>query len=180
MQSWLGRAHFLVEGVIHTVFESDANRCADWTKVKHVPKDRVVAVFDGTWRGAIRWKRVGPGSYPPTDHTTAVTRSTSSSPSPSHAQLPTPSIKEASYSKADFGTAADGEWLPLIDLSALSVMPKTVRPLEKQHPRESRKLWETVTENLTKKEFSEATKEKVTIEQRQRDEAAERKRKGVE
>ncbi|KAF8191148.1 hypothetical protein BJ912DRAFT_303757 [Pholiota molesta] len=179
-ESWLGRAHFLVEGVIHTVFESDANRCADWTKVKHVPKDRVVAVFEGTWRGAIRWKRVGPGSFPPTNHTTGVTRSTSSSPNPSHAQLPAPSIREASYSKADFGTAADGEWLPLIDLSALAVMPKAVRPLEKQHPRESRKLWETVTENLTKKEFSEATKEKVNIEQRQRDEAAERKRKGVE
>jgi len=31
-----------------------------------------------------------------------------------------------------------------------------------------------------KKEYSEATKEKVQIEQRQRDEAAERKRNGVE
>ncbi|KAF9486277.1 hypothetical protein BDN70DRAFT_794567 [Pholiota conissans] len=148
-ESWLGRAHFLVEGIIHTVFDSDANHCAEWTKVKHVPKDRVVAVFDGTWRGHMRWKRVGTG------------------------------IREASYSKADFG-ASDGEWMTLIDLSVLGVMPKTVRPLEKQHPRESRKLWETVTDNLTKKEFSEATKEKVNIEQRQREEAAERKRKGIE
>jgi hypothetical protein len=31
-----------------------------------------------------------------------------------------------------------------------------------------------------KKEYSEATKEKVMIEQKQRDKAAERKRKGVE
>ncbi|KAF8970432.1 hypothetical protein BDZ97DRAFT_1914726 [Flammula alnicola] len=177
-ESWLGRAHFLVEGVIHTVFESDMNHCADWTKVKHIPKDRIVAVFDGSWRGRMRWKRVGTGSYPPVDHN-GVTRSTSSSPSPSHVQLPTPSIPAASYSKADIASS-DEEWMTLIDLSILSVMPKTVRPLAKQHPRESRKLWENVTENLVKKEFSEATKEKVTIEQRQRDEAAERKRKGIE
>jgi len=31
-----------------------------------------------------------------------------------------------------------------------------------------------------KKEFGEATKEKVAIEQKQRDEAAERKRRGIE
>lgn len=160
------------------MFESDADHCAEWTKVKHVPKDRVVAVFDGSWRGNVRWKRVGPGSYPSLDHN-GVTRSTSSSPSPSHTQLPAPSLKEASYSKADIGSSEE-DWTPLVDLAALSVMPKTVRPLEKQHPRESRKLWETVTDKLIKKEFSEATKEKVTIEQRQRDEAAERKRKGIE
>ena len=70
--------------------------------------------------------------------------------------------------------------MDLIDVSTLEVIPKAVRPLEKQHPRESRKLWENVTDKLVKKEFSEATKEKVMIEQRQRDEAAERKRKGVE
>lgn len=47
-------------------------------------------------------------------------------------------------------------------------------------PGESRKLWEKVTSNLLKKDYSEATKEKVTIEQKQRDEAAERKKKGTE
>jgi hypothetical protein len=41
-------------------------------------------------------------------------------------------------------------------------------------------LWETVTSRLLKKEFGDATKEKVAIEQKQRDEAAERKRKGLE
>ena len=178
-ESWLGRAHFFLEGVIHTVFDSDANHCAEWTKVKHVPKDRVVAVFDGSWRGNIRWKRVGPGSYPAADDHSGATRSTASSPSPSHAQLTTPSIRSAAASKADIGTSEE-DWTTLIDLATLSVMPKTVRPLERQHPRESRKLWETVTENLVKKEFSEATKEKVNIEQRQRDEAAERKRKGIQ
>ena len=70
--------------------------------------------------------------------------------------------------------------MELIDVSALQVLPKAVRPLERQQPRESRRLWESVTDKLMKKEFSEATREKVVIEQRQRDEAAERKRKGVE
>ena len=177
-ESWLGRAHFLVEGVIHSVFDSDTNQCAEWTKVKHVPQNRVVAVFDGSWRGRIRWKRVGTGSYPSSDHT-GVTRSVSSSPSPSHVKLPTPQIPAASFSKADVSGAGE-DWTPLLDLDGLEVIPKVVRPLEKQHARESRKLWETVTDNLMNKEFSEATKEKVNIEQRQRDEAAERKKKGVE
>jgi hypothetical protein len=73
----------------------------------------------------------------------------------------------------------EDEWKTLLDLSMLPVIPKVVRPLEKQEPRESRKLWQNVTNNLIKKEYSEATKEKIEIEQRQRDEAAERKRKGV-
>jgi hypothetical protein len=49
-----------------------------------------------------------------------------------------------------------------------------VRLLEKQQPKESRKLWESVTDKLMKKEFSEATREKAVVEQRQRDEVAER------
>ena len=73
----------------------------------------------------------------------------------------------------------EDEWKTLLDLSTLHVVPKVVRPLEKQEPRESRKLWVKVTNNLLKKEYSEATKEKIDIEQRQRDEAAERKRKGL-
>lgn len=70
--------------------------------------------------------------------------------------------------------------MTLIDLSTLHIIPKFVRPLEKQLPFESRKLWESVTHNLLKKEFSEATRAKITIEQKQRDDAAERKKKGVE
>lgn len=68
----------------------------------------------------------------------------------------------------------------LIDLSDLEVIPKSVRPLEVQLPHESRRLWDPVTSRLLKKEFGDATKEKVKIEQRQRDEADERKRKGHE
>ncbi|KAJ7201581.1 hypothetical protein GGX14DRAFT_655376 [Mycena pura] len=130
-EPWLGRAHYLVEGVIHTVVEGETQH-NEWTKVKHVPQTRVVAVFDGSWRGRIRWR---------------------------------PSA------------AKEEEWSTLIDLSTLESLPKRVRPLEKQLPRESRRLWENLTAKLLRKEYSDATREKVAIEQRQRDEAAERKRK---
>jgi hypothetical protein len=186
-KSWLGRAHYLVEGVIHTVFESDTTKCSEWTKVKHVPQHRIVATFEGSWRGLIRWKRVGTGSYPNT-----VGRCTTSSPSLSYtpsmssglSAAPRPSM---SYSTSILSTKTsdtldedeEDKWKTLLDLSTLHIIPKVVRPLEKQEPRESRKLWENVTNNLLKKEYSEATKEKIEIEQRQRDEAAERKRKGL-
>lgn len=76
--------------------------------------------------------------------------------------------------------ASDKDWTPLLDLSTLHIIPKTVRPLERQDANESRKLWDNVTTRLLSKEFGEATKHKQAIEQRQRDEAAERKRKGIE
>ena len=183
-KSWLGRAHYLVEGVIHTVFDSDTTKCSEWTKVKHVPQHRIVAAFDGTWRGRIRWRRVGTGSYP-----NNVSRCMTSSPSLSYtssmSSALSPPRPHISYSTSMLSTKTsdtaedEDEWKTLLDLSTLHVIPKVVRPLEKQEPRESRKLWENVTSNLLKKEYSEATKEKIEIEQRQRDEAAERKRKGL-
>lgn len=138
-----------------------------------MPRSRVVAAFDGTWRGRVRWRRVGSESYP------QFTSSSSSSPIPSHTTLPRSSISSAAASKADV-SYVDEEYATLIDLSTLSVIPKVVRPVEKQLPHESRKLWDSVTDKLLKKEFSEATREKVAIEQKQRDEAAERKKKGIE
>jgi len=171
-ESWLGRARYLVEGVIHTIFEGETQQ-EEWTKIKHVPQSRIVAAFDGTWRGHIRWRRVGSGSYP---HTTP---SSASSPTPSHETLPRSTFTSASASKADI-SHPDDEYTTLIDLSTLHVIPKFVRKLEKQLPFESRKLWESVTNNLLKKDFSEATRAKITIEQKQRDDAAERKKKGVE
>lgn len=133
-ESWLGKAHFLAEGVIHT-YDPNGTEHQEWTRVKHVPRSRVLAVFDGSWKHRIRWKRVN---------------------SPS------------------------SEYSTLIDLSTLHAIPKSVRPLERQLPDESRKLWENVTNGLLSKEYSEATKHKLAIEQRQRDEAAERKRKGIQ
>ncbi|OJT03455.1 Oxysterol-binding protein-like protein 1 [Trametes pubescens] len=132
-ESWLGRAQFLCEGIIHT-YDPKETVHEEWTRIKHVPRERVLAVFDGSWRDRVRWKRVD---------------------------------------------APDTEYATLLDLSTLHVIPKTVRPLEKQLPTESRKLWENVTTKLISKEYSEATKHKLVIEQKQRDEAAERKRKGI-
>ncbi|KAF8840063.1 hypothetical protein BDN67DRAFT_690098 [Paxillus ammoniavirescens] len=140
-ESWLGRAHFLVEGVIHT-YDEDSTEHEEWTKVKHVPQSRVVAVFDGCWRNHIRWRRTA--------------------------------------SSLDVSLSSTSEYHTLVDLSKLHVVPKVVRPLEKQAPSESRKLWESVTTKLLNKEYGEATKHKLAIEQKQRDEASERKRKGEE
>lgn len=158
--------------MIHTVHEGDTIH-EEWTKVKHVPANRVVAAFDGSWRGQIRWRRVGGGSYP------NALSSSASSPSPSHEHLPMSSIPSHASSRADVAHS-DTDYTTLIDLSKVLPIPKDVRPLEKQLPHESGKLWESVTSNLLKKEFSEATREKVAIEQKQRDVAAERKRKGTE
>jgi len=131
-ESWLGRAQFLVEGVIHEFDPLDIDYL-EWVRPKHVPADKVVATFEGCWKKRIYWQRTGDSAK----HT-------------------------------------------LIDLSALSIVPKTVRPIEEQHPFESRRFWEKVTSNLMKKNFSEATKHKQTIEQAQRDAAADRKKKGKE
>lgn len=167
-ESWLGRPQFLVEGVIHTYDDDDYSGAAstsvsddsassrsaqsklkkpdmdkgikehnDWTKVKHVPKDRIVAQFEGCWKKSFRWRKVQNGE-------------------------------------------PVGDWQTLIDFSGLAVFPKNVRPISQQGPFESRRLWEKVTTNLLRKDYSEATRAKVTIEQAQRDRAAERKRKGEE
>ncbi len=133
-ESWLGKAQFALEGVIHA-YDPTESVHEEWTRVKHVPRDRVLAVFDGSWRGRVRWKRVD---------------------------------------------APDSEYGTLLDISTLAVIPKTVRPLERQLPTESRKLWDNVTTRLLKKEYSDATKHKLAIEQKQRDDTAERKRRGVE
>lgn len=130
-ESWLGRAHFLVEGIIHEYTPGETEHL-EWTRVKHVPRSRVIATLDGSWKHKVRWRRVG--------------------------------------SKDD---------ATLIDVSTLHSIPMAVRPIDKQHPRESRKLWENVTNNLVNKEYSEANKHKLAIEQKQRDEAAERKRSGT-
>ncbi|KAJ6577974.1 hypothetical protein B0H19DRAFT_907938, partial [Mycena capillaripes] len=55
-ESWLGRGHDLLKSVMHTVVEGEMQH-NDWTKGRHVPQARVVAVFDGSWRRRIRWRR---------------------------------------------------------------------------------------------------------------------------
>jgi hypothetical protein len=130
-----------------------------------------VAVLDGSWRQRIRWRRVV--NSPPNDVG-----------NPGSVSLPSltpkrPSLTTAMSSTVSVPTSKE-TYYTLLDLSTLEVIPKSVRSLDRQLPHESRKLWHNVTTKLLSKEFGEATKEKVSIEQKQRDEAAERKRKGVE
>ncbi|KAL1919830.1 uncharacterized protein VTP21DRAFT_1761 [Calcarisporiella thermophila] len=68
----------------------------------------------------------------------------------------------------------------LIDMEALQVVPKTVRPISELGPWESRRVWKDVTNNILAKDFSKATKAKIEIEERQRARAAARKEQGVE
>ena len=58
----------------------------------------------------------------------------------------------------------------------MEIILKVVRPLKRQLENESQRLWENIMNNLVKRGFGEAMREKFGIEQRQRDEAAERKR----
>jgi len=157
-ESWIGKAMFALEGIIHTYEEGETEH-EEWTKPKHVPADRIIAQFDGSWKGRIRY-RLANGWTP---------MSSKSSPVPS-----------AATSRSDLTTGAEDEWATLIDITTLHPVPKAVRPLESQLPTESRRLWDPVTSRLLKKEYSEATKFKQAIEQKQRDAAAERKNKGIE
>lgn len=70
------------------------------------------------------------------------------------------------------------EWKVLIDMDQLNLVPKDVRPLAEQEESESQRLWEPVTSNIMSKQWSEATREKQVIEQKQRTKAGELKRTG--
>ncbi|KAN0065665.1 hypothetical protein ACQY0O_000795 [Thecaphora frezii] len=128
-ESWLSKAKYALEGCIYEYGASDDPE--EFASVKQVPADRIVATFEGTWRGRITYKRKG-----------------------------------------------DKESKLLINVEELNPIAKTVRPLEAMEEMESRRIWEPVTSSILAKDFSQATKNKQMIEQRQRDIAAERKRKG--
>jgi len=172
-ESWLGKPHFLVEGVIHR-YKPSSHEHEEWTKVKHVPPARVEAYFEGCWRNVVRWRHASTSTRAATAARSSGGGSSSSS---SRSSSSSPAAKSSkAFKKSD----EEEEWMTLIDLAPLRQVPKTVRPISKQHPTESRRLWESVTSGLLRKEFGEATRAKHIIEQRQRDETAERKRRGVE
>lgn len=66
-----------------------------------------------------------------------------------------------------------------MDLTKLSVTRKRVRPLEKQGPFESRKLWQHVTESLREGDIDKATEHKRVLEERQRNEERHRAETGT-
>ncbi|CAH1981327.1 unnamed protein product [Acanthoscelides obtectus] len=67
-----------------------------------------------------------------------------------------------------------------IDVNNLSVIKKQVRPIREQEDNESRRLWKEVTAGLKFNEIDKATNAKQALEQKQRDEAKERKDRGHE
>ncbi|KAL4923276.1 putative oxysterol binding protein (Orp8) [Aspergillus undulatus] len=68
----------------------------------------------------------------------------------------------------------------LIDIAPLFPVAKSLPPDESQLSNESRKFWSGVTEAILDKRYSQATKLKVEIEDRQRQRAAERQEKNEE
>ena len=66
-----------------------------------------------------------------------------------------------------------------VDTKKMPIMKKLVKPTDQQTEFESRRLWKEVTYNLKYKNIEEATNHKQRLEQRQRNEAKERKEKGL-
>ncbi|XP_034034570.1 oxysterol-binding protein-related protein 11-like [Thalassophryne amazonica] len=58
----------------------------------------------------------------------------------------------------------------VVDVTRLPVTRKRVRPIDKQGPTESRRLWQHVTEALRQKDIDKATEHKRILEERQRTE----------
>lgn len=159
-QSWISRAKFAVEGV---VYELDSDGDDDsYTRVKQVPADQIVATLTGSWRGEVRYKLAGE------DVSTAL------------ACLDVYRRVSRGLTRllSSFFFALVQKERVLLDMVPLSMLPKAVAPLDEQDDRETRKVWDPVTQALKKKDWPVAAKNKTAIEQRQRDEAAERKKNG--
>ncbi|XP_060117405.1 oxysterol-binding protein-related protein 11 [Heteronotia binoei] len=73
---------------------------------------------------------------------------------------------------------SNGE-MKCMDLTKLTVTRKRVRPLEKQGPFESRKLWQHVTESLKEGDIDKATEHKKALEEQQRNEERHRAETGI-
>ncbi|XP_050400824.1 oxysterol-binding protein-related protein 9 [Patella vulgata] len=78
------------------------------------------------------------------------------------------------YAKFDTGHSET-----FVDTKNLPIIKKRVQPREQQDEFESRRLWQDVTHHLKMKNVVEATESKHKLEQRQREEAKERKEAGV-
>ncbi|GFR90017.1 oxysterol-binding protein [Elysia marginata] len=84
---------------------------------------------------------------------------------------------EGEWNGIMFAKWASGQNEAFVDTKSLPIVKKIVRPPDSQEEFESRKLWRKVTQNLKDKNVDAATEEKHKLEQRQRDEAKERKEK---
>ncbi|KAJ4434809.1 hypothetical protein ANN_23380 [Periplaneta americana] len=74
---------------------------------------------------------------------------------------------------------ADGRTEMFVDVNKIDVVKKIVRPIADQAENESRRLWKEVTAGLRLKDIERATDAKFALEQKQRDEAKDRKERGL-
>lgn len=58
LQGWLSKPKFSLEGAIFKYDEQDEEP-TEYTKIKQIPSDRLVATFEGSWKGDIRWFNPG-------------------------------------------------------------------------------------------------------------------------
>lgn len=84
------------------------------------------------------------------------------------------------HGKIYFTPAGSKEASLLIDITPLFPVTKDLPPAESQLSNESLKFWSEVTDAIVDKQFSQATKLKQDIEERQRQRAAERTENGTE
>ncbi|KAI8774263.1 oxysterol-binding protein-related protein 9 isoform X1 [Biomphalaria glabrata] len=85
---------------------------------------------------------------------------------------------EGEWNGVMYAKWATGKNEVFVDTKTLPIIKKIVQPPDQQGPLESRKLWRNVTFYLKEKRVDDATEEKHKLEQRQRDEAKERKEQG--
>lgn len=116
-------------------------------KIKDVPANDVLARINGCWREQVYY---------------TLTNAASGS---------------SSISSRSSSTSNSNKPQLLMDLAPLAIIPKTVPPDELQLSNESRKFWSGVTSSILSKQFSQATKLKQEIEERQRAKAADREAK---
>jgi len=108
-QSWLGKPHFLVKGVVHW-YKPSSHEHEEWTKVKHVPAGRVEAHFEGCWHNVVRWR--------PASSAAAASSGGSSSPDVTAAAA-------KGGKKGTTNSSGDGDkWTTLIDLTMLWAVPR--------------------------------------------------------
>ena len=123
------------------------------TRVKDVPEEDVLARIEGSWQDQIQF-----------------TPSSSSVRDFQPFDFPEPHANISSTKETQL----------LIDLNPLFPTAKIVPPEKDQLPNESRKFWAEVTQAIVTKQYSEATKLKQELEERQRDKAAERESRNEE
>lgn len=59
-QSWVGKNKFKIAGIVFEADEDDVDADAD-LRIKDVDEDRIVARFEGSWRGKVTWWRTRDG-----------------------------------------------------------------------------------------------------------------------